>query len=152
MKKFISVLLALIMVMSCFGVMASAAVNLTTGTCICANHVESNCTCCVYCPTLSESAKADCLVREQNADGSYTITVCNAECTGLAYCTCSGCEYDEDYSGSDAGAGALIPEDVQDDIVTWFQLILSKVSTAFDEFFEAIFEFLRLEDVLGRTE
>ncbi len=159
MKKVISVLLSLVMVMSCLGVLAVAGVDGTTGICVCQNHITENCSCCVYCPQLSESAKAGCVTREDKGDGYYLIIACCESCTGLAFCdcgesngcSCSSCK-DENIEDSEASQGALLPEDVQSDIVSWFQLILGRISDAFDVFFDAIFEFLRLDEVLGRTE
>ncbi len=156
MKKIISVLLVLTMLMS-FGVVALAAgVNNTIGTCRCVDHVEGACTCCVYCPTLSLSEQTSCLQRTAITEGdtvSYSVVVCCDECTGIVGCQCDGCvEEKEDGFGSLIGGdGALIPEDTQETIVEVFQRILGQISDAFDRFFNAIFEFLRLDEVLGRN-
>lgn len=156
MKKIISVLLVLTMLMS-FGVVAlAAAVNNTTGTCRCIDHVDGACTCCVFCPTLSLSAQTECLQRTEIIDGdtvSYAVVVCCDECTGIVGCQCSGCvEEKEEGLGSLIGSdGALIPEETQETIVEIFQRILGQISAKFDEFFDAIFEFLRLDEVLGRN-
>ena len=156
MKKIISVLVVLTMLMS-FGVVAFAAgVNNTTGTCRCVDHVEGACACCVYCPTLSLSEQASCLSRTEIIDGdtvSYSIVVCCDACTGLAGCECDGCvdERNGNLNIGD-GDGALIPEETQETIVEIFQRILGQISDKFDEFFNTIFEFLRLDEILGRTE
>lgn len=156
MKKIISVLLVLTMLMS-FGVVALAvSVNNTTGTCRCVDHVDGACTCCVFCPTLSLSAQTECLQRTEIIDGdtvSYAVVVCCDECTGIVGCECDGCVKENEESNGFIGGsdGALLPDNVQESIVEIFQRILGQISEKFDEFFNAIFEFLRLDEILGRN-
>ena len=40
-------------------------------------------------------------------------------------------------------------EEEQDEFVNGFQKIMQRISKAFNEFFDKIFEFLRLDDLLG---
>ena len=42
-------------------------------------------------------------------------------------------------------------EEAQQGFIDGFQAILKRISDAFDKFFDAIFEFLRLDEVLGRN-
>ena len=54
----------------------------------------------------------------------------------------------EGNQGEDA---APVNEEAQEEFVTGFQAVLKRISDVFDKIFNAIFEFLRLDEVLGRN-
>jgi hypothetical protein len=158
MKKVISVVLAALMLFSVMAVSVSAV-----GECKCGPaHVGGrDCLCCIYCPELPEGHIVSCA--KKNADGEYTFccTDCqgfigaNGKCGCSAECTCCVLNDDGTIGGSgDIGAigGAydeIWGEEQQNSFIETFQAILKKISDAFDRFFDAIFEFLRIEDVTG---
>lgn len=177
MKKSLSVLLALVMLFGCFSMVASAkyyegemvAVKQTidgfeyqyrvTSECTCENadHFEGkSCHCCVKCPNLDASYLTKCAT-ENNADGEtgFDGTVCCEDCTGIwpCNCLCACCgEKDQDLEDNKNNIDDIWGPEEQENFVNGFQAILKKISDAFDKFFDAIFEFLRLDEVLGRTE
>lgn len=149
MRKIISVLLVALMLFSVMAVSASAAV------CSCGRHEESKgaaCQCCVDCPELDVSLRFDCAKLE----GDHYTTCCTA-CKGFStgtvcYCNC-GCatcgENESTGTDFDSIKDQVWGEEQQNNFVDGFQAILKKISDAFDNFFDKIFEFLRLDEVLG---
>ncbi len=157
MKKLISVLLAVVMLFT-MGTMAFAVVveePEITGECRCDDHdisVIGSCHCCVLCPNIDKSYLTSC-AKDKSTDGSYDGSLCCAYCTGIFPCSC-GCACcdpnNKDTTGGILGDGYEIWDDeAQDDFVSGFQKILKRISDVFDKFFDSIFEFLRLEDLLG---
>lgn len=157
MKKIISVLLAVVMLFT-MGTMAFAVVieePEITGECRCDEHdtsVIGGCHCCVLCPNIDKSYLTAC-AKDKSTDGSYDGSLCCAYCTGIFPCSC-GCDCcdpnNQQKPGGVLGDGYEIwDEDAQDDFVSGFQKILKRISDVFDRFFDSIFEFLRLEDLLG---
>lgn len=158
MKKIISVLLAVVMLFT-MGTMAFAAVIEdpdTTETCRCDNHVgtpANSCHCCVLCPNIDKSWLTSC-AKDKSVDGSYDGSLCCAYCTGIFPCNC-GCACC-DRNNADNGNGSIfgpidpdVKEEAQEDFISGFQKILKRISDVFDKFFDSIFEFLRLDDLLG---
>lgn len=149
MKKLISVLLAAIMLMSCFGIVSFATVT-KTGTCNCdGDHNPSgSCHCCIYCPNLDPSYVTACA--KKSLDSEEKI-VCCYECTGILGCTC-GCSCcqcdDEDIKDDDNMIGNVWTD--KEEFVTGFQAVIKKLSDFFDTVFDAIFEFLRIDEILGK--
>ena len=159
MRKIISVVLAALMLFSVMAISASAEAACTCGPA----HVDSyDCLCCVYCPDMPQGRIVSCA--KKNADGEYTF--CCVDCQGFLgtdgtcgckeACTCCVLEEDGTIGGStsDAIGGAI--EDVwgekqQNSFVESFQAVLKKISDAFDRFFNAIFEFLKIDNVPGMT-
>ena len=153
MKKIISVLLAIIMLFSVAAISTSAIVD------DCGNHDPAKgeaCHCCVNCPTLAPNLILNCA--KQN--GVYAP--CCPDCSGIfdginscgCACECTVCA-DLNNSLPSSGNGSLVdnlvtPED-KASFVEGFQAILKRISDAFSAFFDAIFEFLRLDEVLGRN-
>lgn len=147
MKKIISVLLAALMLMSCFGMVSFAG----DAVCNCGPgvHVEdAACHCCVYCPNIDSSYVMNCYIK-------YGAVCCD-DCDGIYPCNCGvtcGCEYcldkDQDVSAGDSTLGEFITEQDKENFVDGFQAILKKISDFFDMVFDAIFEFLRIDEVLG---
>lgn len=177
MKKSISVLLALVMLFGCFAMTASAAVTggewvpvgydvdgayiyqyKLYGTCTCENADHFNgekCHCCVFCPNLDDSYLTKCAIENnENGETGFDGTVCCEECTGIwpCNCKCSCCgEKDQDLDDNNNNIDDIWDEQDQENFVNGFQAILKKISDAFDRFFDAIFAFLRLDEVLGRN-
>ena len=178
MKKSISVLLALVMLFGCFAMSASAKYYdgervpvgydvdgsyiyqyRVTSDCTCedADHFDGlPCHCCVKCPNLDISYLTNCAI-ENNEDGEtgFDGTVCCENCTGIwgCNCKCACCtKLDQDLEDNNHNIGDIWDEQDQQNFVDGFQAILKRISDAFDKFFDAIFAFLRLDEVLGRTE
>ena len=139
MKKIISILLAVLMIFSSMAVMASASVL----DCNCgdAHKDTADCCCCVYCPTTSDNYRTSC-------GGT-----CCAECTGLKPCSCCSCcavITDENLGDNESILDNYITDKDKESFVEGFQSILKVISDFFDNLFDTIFEFLRLDEVLGR--
>lgn len=158
MKKVISVLLAVVMLFT-MGTMAFAVVieePEITDKCTCDDHEASSlgsCHCCVLCPNIDKSWLTSC-AKDKSTDGSYDGSLCCAYCTGIFPCSC-GCDCC-DPNNTDDGSGSIfgpiddeVVEDAQDDFISGFQKILKRISDVFDKLFDAIFEFLRVDDLLG---
>ena len=147
MKKVISVLLAALMLMSCFGMVSFARGE----NCECPDgvHVEGQiCNCCINCDNLSSSVVMNCYYKYG--------AVCCEDCDGIYPCLCGktcGCEYcvggSQDITAGDSTLGEFWTEQDQENFVDGFQALLKKISDFFDMVFDAIFEFLRIDEVLG---
>jgi hypothetical protein len=149
MRKIISVLLVTLMLFSVVALSASA------GSCDCKNHTDTwDCCCCVYCDTTDKTFITSCS-KDAN-DNIIGEGPCCKACTGIKK-NGTGCGCDCDCCGSTAGddgdtTGKLdIPDKAKKNFVDTFQAILGKISAAFDNFFNAIFEFLRIDDVIGKN-
>lgn len=158
MKKIISVLLAVVMLFT-MGTMAFAVVieePEITDKCTCDEHKAAplgSCHCCVLCPNIDKSYLTSC-AKDKSEDGTYDGSLCCAYCTGIfpCGCGCDCCDPNNEGTGNKPiiGPGEEIwDEEAQDDFVSGFQKILKRISDVFDRFFDAIFEFLRLDDLLG---
>ncbi len=149
MKKIISVLLAALMLVSCFAVSSFAAVE-KTGECTCEDHNDVACHCCLYCPKLSTSYVTSCAKDSLGSDVKY---VCCHDCTGIVGCPCGCpcCDVDnEDIDSDDSTLDELVPDETKESFVDGFQSILKVISDFFDDLWEAIRTFLRLDDVIGK--
>ncbi len=157
MKKVISVLLAIMMLFSAMSTLAFAAdVVSPEPKCTCDEHKVSpvgSCHCCVLCPNIDKSYLTSC-AKDGKADGTYDGSLCCAYCTGIFPCSC-GCSCC-DPAGEDDNKPVIGPiediwtDDAQEDFIDGFQKILKRISDVFDDFFNKIFEFLRLDEVLGK--
>lgn len=151
MRKIISVLLVALMLFSVMAVSASAVV------CNCGRHNyddPNNCYCCVDCPALDvTSLRLGCAVIVgdhyetccDNCKGFTTGYACNCGC-GCSYCKVTSSGTSSDLSDL---KDQIWGEEQQNNFVDGFQAVLKKISDAFDKFFDAIFEFLRLDEILG---
>lgn len=155
MKKALSVVLALVMVFSCFGVIFASAEDVDMGLCKCKKCTKAEgCHCCIYCPYLDKGYITSCVKFDEEGNPSF----CCADCTGIFPCNCGvdsqgnkkvdhDCCYDN-YENIDDGTGLpILTPDQQNTFIQGFQNVLKKVSDIFDSIFNAIFEFLRIKDV-----
>ena len=157
MKKVISVLLAALMLMSCFAVVSFAEGE--SCTCPPGVHTENgSCTCCLYCENLDISNVMNCCFEHGVIENGKLVTAvpCCDACDGLYPCNCGtscGCKFcvggDKDLSAGDSTLAEIWGKEEQEAFVDGFQAILKKISDFFDLVFDAIFEFLRIDEVLG---
>ncbi len=149
MKKALSILLSVLMIMSCFAFAISAEERVFAGECECTDHKPAStgekCHCCIFCNNLENSYVTSCVKR--NDDG--TVTVCCHYCDGIYPCDCD-CECcPKDYDASQDATKPILTPEQQDKVVSTFQRIMSQFVEWFDNFFNTIFEFLRLDEILG---
>ncbi len=162
MRKIISVILAVLMLFSAMAVSVSAADTV----CRCDDHIaDSTCHCCIYCPENPSFGYVTPCHKEYK-DGKYAIkegVFCCKLCAGFidnngeCGCNCNCCSLNIDGTYGDMSDpiggfwGDVWDEEAQQEFVTGFQAILKRISDVFDKIFDAIFEFLRLDEVLGRN-
>lgn len=157
MKKVISILLVLLVAFSAMSMVAGAEVVSPTPKCTCDDHKKqpaNSCHCCVLCPNIDKTYLTACATND-SSDGTYDGSLCCAECTGIWPCNC-GCECCKK-SGSNSSNKPIIGDgdkiwdgDAQEEFVNGFQKILKRVSDVFDKIFTAIFEFLKIDGVIGK--
>ncbi len=143
MKKIISVLLAALMLMSCFAVVSFA--ETAEHKCEKGTHVSVGyCTCCLLCPNVDDSYVLGCADRTTGA-------TCCADCSGIypCNCRCTCCSKGDQTGTENDGKDILTPEQ-QENFVDGFQAFLKKISDFFDDLFDKIFEFLKVDEVLGK--
>lgn len=155
MKKVISVLLAVMMLFSAVATFAFAE-DSTAPLCTCDDHVatpEGTCHCCVLCPNIDKSYLTSC-AKDGSKDGLYDGSLCCGYCTGIfpCKCGCACCDPENEGNGTNPVIGwwdEIWDTEAQEDFVEGFQKILQRISDVFDNFFDRIFEFLRLPEVVG---
>lgn len=142
MKKVISVFLAALMLMSCFAVASFAAPVCDCG--IGDHKTTGYCTCCPFCPNVDHSYILDCVDLET---GEMCCDKCSGMATGDCGCDCSTCTTgsSENYKPED-----IITPEQQENFIDAFQQFIKKISDFFDELFDKIFEFLKIDDVIGK--
>lgn len=151
MKKFIAVLLAALMLFSSFAMMSSAVYEVT-GKCECGgNHTPDTakkCTCCLFCDNLDIGFVTTCARKSLESEVKY---LCCSECTGFIGCTCGCdcCKNDADIDSDKPTTDDYFSEQDKENFVDGFQAILSKISSFFDDLWETIKTFLRIDEVLG---
>lgn len=150
MKKLTAIILAVLMLFSAMSVMASAIeIQEVEVTGNCTHHKLNDavygCTCCIFCPGFDVSLLTAC-AKNQTNNTKYDGSLCCYECTGIYPCDC-GCECCGQIE-EDEGYLPIIDENDRENFVSAFQAFLKKVSDWFDMVFNAIFEFLRLDEVL----
>ncbi len=168
MKKVISVLLVAMMLMSAFAVSGFAFDLIVkddtsfqeNGVCTCGDHDPVDpCHCCIFCTNLDPQYITSCakdyagnLNIESDENGNQFVAVCCANCDGIwpCSCGCECCKENENLEDDDNTLDNIIDDNAKQTFVDTFQKILKQISDAFDEFFDAIFEFLRLDEVIGR--
>ena len=154
MKKIVSVLLAVLMIFSVMAVSASAAEG---AICNCGNHNydnPNNCYCCINCPSVvNNNHLFSCAKLSGN-----TYATCCTECPGYfgatynactCNCGCDTCGENASSSGDGNIIDSVVTEKDKQNFVDGFQAVLKKISDVFDRFFDAIFEFLRIDQILG---
>lgn len=149
MKKALSLFLAVLMILSVVAVSFGAfAADEKVCTCADCTGTPNGCHCCVYCPYLDTTYLLSCA---KDKDGHFKGSFCCGECDGIWPCDCNcTCCKDKDEKPSDDPSPILTPEQ-QKDFIKAFQNVLKKVAGVFDMIFNAIFEFLRLDELLGRA-
>lgn len=179
MKKVIAVLLSVILAFGCMALTASALEFDEDGYNVgdkdnanmvvyqykvlgsCGHHGDGShtgeCKCCVLCPNfpaseLSECAKSTAPIGIGNSQ--FDGYLCCTDCEGVWGCNC-GCPccglVDKDIADEEGKFDKLVTDEQKENFVNGFQSILKTISDAFDKFFDAIFAFLRLDEVLGRN-
>ncbi len=159
MRKIISLILAVLMLFSVMAVSVSAAEKEECG---CSDHIAgAGCHCCLYCPEITWGYVTPCAY--EYVGGKYQLKneFCCSDCRGVldnnyqCGCNCSCCVVNPDNTigTSKAPIGGIFEklwdEEAQQDFVNGFQAVLARISAVFDRIFDAIFEFLRLDEVLG---
>ena len=141
MKKTLSVMLAVLMLLATFTVGFAAFAGDSCEFCDNPHSTQAgSCTCCLNCPNLDLSKVAACA---KGPNGVTTEGFCCANCTGFYDCTCGKnckCTF---CGGTGDSTGAelkpVIPENTQEYIKDLFQRILGKISEVFDRIFEVAF-------------
>ncbi len=159
MKKVISILLVVLVAFSAMSMIAGAEVISPEPKCTCANHKSTpanSCHCCVLCPNIEKSYLTACATNDnKDGSGTYDGSLCCSNCTGIFPCNCGcSCCKDNDSDKNDkpilGNGGELWNSDAQEEFVNGFQAILKRVSDVFDKIFNAIFEFLKIDGILGK--
>lgn len=179
MKKIISVLLSVVLAFGCMALTASAALEFdedgynvgdkdnanmpvlqykVLGSCRChgdGSHT-GDCNCCVLCPNIPASKLSNCARSTEPigiGNSAFDGYLCCTECTGMwgCNCGCACCGLDHDQKDNENTLGDIWGEEEQENFIDAFQSVLKRISDAFDKFFDAIFAFLRLDEVLGRN-
>ena len=160
MRKIISVLLAILMIFSVMTVAASAE-NATR--CSCDNHDESlgkTCYCCVNCPFLDHGDRFKCVEKVgdkyetccERCDGFYGSYYSQCTCGDSPDCGCKHClSSNKDADDDSSYLDKVVSDQDKENFVDGFQAVLKKISDVFDRFFDAIFSFLKLDQILGRN-
>lgn len=150
MKKALSVFLATLMILSCFTIgFGVIAADEADPQCTCADctKVPSGCHCCAYCTYLDTTYLCSCAKDET---GKFKGSFCCGDCNGIwpdCGCECSCCQKDINADPSDSNE-PLIPEKQRETIVKVFQNVIQKIAAVFDMLFDAVFEFLRIDDLI----
>lgn len=144
MKKALSILLALLVLSMTFIFSVGAA----DAACGCLDHTDSaeGCSCCLECDNLDRDQLTSCA---KDADG--TETLCCMSCSGIFPCKCGcACCALSDKEQEDPGFDPILDEDQQEEVISAFQRVLRQISDFFDKLFDAIFEFLRFDEIMGQ--
>ncbi len=159
MKKFLSVLLAVLMLATLFVPATFAADEaIAANKCECTEDhypAESGekCHCCIWCDNLDLSYRTACVEKTVfvGEDGKtyYDLQTCCVECNGIYPCTCNCTCCPVNSDGSENDSKPIFSEDQQEQIVTTFQRVLKTLREWFDNFFNTIFEFLRFDEIMG---
>lgn len=150
MKKVLSVLLTILVIALSFTFIAGAE------ECNCKDHTNGSekCHCCVYCPNLDTYYLTSCV---KNPDGSLKLNengeveFCCTDCDGMRFCNCKCdcCMLENDDTAT--GPDQILDENQQQQVIDGFQKILGRIREFFDKLFDAIFEFLRFDEIMGNN-
>lgn len=172
MKKALSVLLTVLVIALSFTFIVGAEAEVYP-VCECRDHTNSadGCHCCVYCDNLDTYYLTPCV---KKADGSLddyyveeeyvneetgevtiknrrVVEFCCTDCDGIApsSCTCGNCDPETDESVK--GPDQILDENQQQQVIDGFQSVLGRIREFFDKLFNAIFEFLRFDEIMGNN-
>lgn len=155
MKKTLSLFLAVLMLSTALIVPASAGIFAPDirepGVCVCEDHIKTGpCHCCIYCENLDNTYVLDCCKKDV-VGGEEVWTFCCAVCNGLWDCECVDCDCCSEKKDEqlNEGSNAIIPPSAQNSIVSGFQNAMRKIKEVFDNIFNTIFEFLRIDEFFG---
>lgn len=174
MKRTLSIFLALVMMLSCFAVcFAASAADGNAVACTCKNHKDKEeapkgCHCCVYCPNLDKTYLTSCVRTESGELNAKNVGFCKEvnkygetvwvkcdKCTGIWPCKCGHDCCDPYEQSIDNPNGPILTPDQQEQVTTGFQGFIKKVKALFDDFFNKIFDFLKVgelfPDLLPKT-
>ena len=153
MKKVISIILAAVMLMSCF-----AFASFAGGSCTCGEGVHTDgekCRCCRYCPNIDTSALLACYNREEDK-------LCCEKCSGVFDAKKGGCDCNcgcvhcktKNQTGNelDSYLDKVFGDQEKKNFVDSFQDVIKMLSDIFDELFDKIFAFLKIDGVIGKGE
>ena len=160
MKKITAILLSVLMLFSVMSVVAAAATIpveevVAPRECTHEHKDESPCHCCVACPNIDITYLTAC-AKNTSTDGKYDGSLCCYECTGIFPCSCGCACCNEDNQGQDITdddnkIDDYISDADRDNFVSGFQSILKTISDWFDMVFDAIFAFLRFDEIIDKT-
>lgn len=150
MKKALSLFLAVLMIMSALVASVGAVDIRNPGICTCEDHDRYNpCHCCIYCENLDNDYVLDCC---KEVDGTWTF--CCRICNGLWDCECVECECcaEKDSTLVEPESPSLLPVGVQNSLVASFQNAMKQLQARLADFFNSVFEFLRLDEYFGQLQ
>ncbi len=151
MKKALSILMSILIIALSFTFIAGAVDACPE--CLSKEHKAEKCGCCFYCPNLDTALLVPCLregngVKLENGE----VAFCCHECDGWYPCDCD-CECcpksASDFENSNNNQ-ILTPEQ-QEQVIDGFQSVLARIREFFDKLFDAIFEFLRFDEIMGNN-
>ncbi|MCM1545157.1 MAG: hypothetical protein NC110_07660 [Ruminococcus sp.] len=156
MKKALSVLLAVIMIVSCFALTFGVFAEETTaqsacGVCACGEDckpVDGKCHCCINCAFLDKRYLTHCVTVDEDGNIVTEAKRCCDKCTGIWPCNCGHdcCNPDEEIR-DDVNNEPIFSDSQQNTITRILKNLIKRFSDAFDNIFNAIFEFLRIGEV-----
>ncbi|MCM1364194.1 MAG: hypothetical protein NC122_07160 [Faecalibacterium sp.] len=154
MKKTLAVILAVMMMFSCFAVSLGVFAEETTAvadecTCGCEDCIAEKgaCHCCIYCKYLDKRYLTDCVVVDSKGNIDFENSFCCDECTGIWPCRCGhDCCNTKEVVDKNNGDPILTPGQ-QQTLTMVFQNIIKRFADAFDSLFQAIFDFLRIGEI-----
>ncbi|MFI3140690.1 MAG: hypothetical protein R3Y27_00100 [Clostridia bacterium] len=144
MKRSISLLLAVIMMISMFSIGFTSSATSVCKYCEkeC-TQVAGTCTCCAECEYLNTAYLLPCA---KDSTGHFSGETCCEICTGTFPCDCNcDCCSAATLAPEDDDWESVLSDDVQDTLSGVFQDVLDVFEELFDSFFEVIYNMLGFE-------
>ncbi len=157
MKKTLSILMSILIIALSFVFVVGAEGAEVDTRCKCLDHKPNpanSCTCCRYCNNVDESWLTTCAKKYDAQGNRIKEASCCTECKGIipCGCDCPCCPSDSDADSPNAGnGGAILTPGQQEEVVDGFQGVLGRIRAFFDKLFNAIFEFLRFDEIMGNN-